>query len=85
MDITSFLERQRLRDKNPEASPPHEDEDAIDQSLAHLTIGRQPADVSKKGRMRQIDWDESLEEMSREKDAAEASRGKFQRLGIALR
>lgn len=52
-----------------------EDEDGIDHSLAHLTSGLDLADGSKKGRVQQIEWDNSLAELSREKAAAEATRG----------
>lgn len=52
-----------------------EDEDEIDDTLAHITSQRRPALQSKKGRVQTIEWDESLERMSREKAVAEANRG----------
>ena len=76
MDLSSFLERQRLRDEDPVASPPKEEEEAVDHSLAHL-VGTQPAKATNKGRIQQIEWDEDLERMSREKAAADAARGKI--------
>ncbi|KAI0698254.1 hypothetical protein BC835DRAFT_1269268 [Cytidiella melzeri] len=74
VDLSSFLERQRLSDLPSVTSPPPEDEDGIDHSLAHLTTGRNAAENSRKGKAQQISWDNSFEELSREKAAAEATR-----------
>lgn len=78
VDLSAFLERQRLSDSAPALSggpDAPEDEDEIDHSLAHITSQRQSAFQSKKGRVTTIEWDDSLERMSREKAAAEANRG----------
>lgn len=77
VDLAAFLERQRLSDLAPPLSgaPDAREDDEIDHSLAHITSQRQPALQSKKGRVQTIEWDESLEQMSREKAAAEANRG----------
>ena len=49
----------------------------MDHSLAHLSSsGPQQAHKSMKGRFQTIEWDEELENMSREKAAADANRGK---------
>jgi len=74
------LEKQRLSGSAPALSgasdaQEEDDEDEIDHSLAHISSQRQPALQSKKGRVRTIEWDESLEQMSREKAVAEANRG----------
>ena len=54
-----------------------EDEDDVDTELAQiLGIALPTASSSKKGRVQRIEWDAELEEMSREKAAAEATRGK---------
>ncbi|KAI0799791.1 hypothetical protein BC629DRAFT_198975 [Irpex lacteus] len=74
VDLSSFLERQRLSDAPPVAVPPPEDEDEIDHSLAHLTSGMKHTESTKKGKLQQISWDDSLEELSQEKAAAEATR-----------
>lgn len=77
--MTSFLERQRAQDDHPSLiSPSPEDDDGVDHSLAHLTLGFSKSDQSKKGRVQQVDWDDSFAEMSREKAAAEATRGRVQ-------
>ncbi|KAN0079869.1 hypothetical protein V8E55_009435 [Tylopilus felleus] len=79
VDLSAFLERQRLSDAaSPGAPAPdaqeEEDEDEIDHSLAHIASQRQPASQSKKGRVQTIAWDDTLEQMHREKAAAEANR-----------
>ncbi|KAI0702572.1 hypothetical protein C8Q76DRAFT_227354 [Earliella scabrosa] len=74
VDLSAFLERQRLSPQPSSAPPPPDEDDDVDTSLAH--IGSQPTtgSQSKKGRVQQIEWDAELEEMSREKAAAEATR-----------
>ncbi|KAF8553274.1 hypothetical protein OG21DRAFT_1485540 [Imleria badia] len=78
VDLSAFLERQRLSETAPALSGGpdalEEDEDEIDHSLAHITSQRQLTLQSKKGRVKTIEWDDSLEQMSREKAAAEANR-----------
>ncbi|KAI0944387.1 hypothetical protein AcW1_002115 [Taiwanofungus camphoratus] len=70
VDLSSFLERQRLSPQ-PSSAPPPPDED-VDTSLARLTPYQSRAAQSKKGKVQQIEWDAGLEELSREKAAAEA-------------
>ncbi|KAI0087572.1 hypothetical protein BDY19DRAFT_892967 [Irpex rosettiformis] len=74
VDLSSFLERQRLSDAPLVTASIPEDEDDIDHSLAHLAAGTKNTESSKKGKVHEISWDASLEEMSREKAAAEATR-----------
>lgn len=78
VDLSKFLERQRLDDNaGPTLKPPENqiDEDDVDQTLAHIS-GKGLADPhSHKGKVQQIEWDRELEAMSQEKAAAEASRG----------
>ncbi|KAF8439996.1 hypothetical protein L210DRAFT_803694, partial [Boletus edulis BED1] len=76
VDLSGFLEKQRVSESTPalDAREEDEDEDEIDTSLAHITSQRQPAVSSKKGRVKTIEWDDALEQMRREKVAAEASR-----------
>ncbi|KAL7278542.1 hypothetical protein ACG7TL_007541 [Trametes sanguinea] len=76
VDLSSFLERQKLSDSaGPSAllSPEDEDDD-VDTSLAHITSNLRPPAQSKKGKVQQIEWDAELEELSREKAAADATR-----------
>lgn len=75
MDLSSFLEKQKLSDAGPSLPPPSEDEDDVDTSLSHLQTRTQPSTTSRKGKVKQIDWDEELDELSREKAAAEATWG----------
>jgi hypothetical protein len=79
VDLSNFLARQRLDDAtNPGISKPtaEPDEDEVDHSLAHLnSVGSPSAQKFMKGRVQTIEWDEELENMSREKAVAEASRG----------
>ncbi|OSD03751.1 hypothetical protein PYCCODRAFT_193879 [Trametes coccinea BRFM310] len=76
VDLSSFLERQKLSvSAGPSAllSPDDEDDD-VDTSLAHITSNLRPPAQSKKGKVQQIEWDAELEELSREKAAADATR-----------
>ncbi|KAG1888487.1 uncharacterized protein F5891DRAFT_966121 [Suillus fuscotomentosus] len=76
VDLSSFLARQRLSDVSETtvvAVPPVDDDD-IDHELAHISSHRIPPPTSQKGRVQAIEWDAELEEMSREKAAADASR-----------
>ncbi|KAI0696375.1 hypothetical protein C8T65DRAFT_663737 [Cerioporus squamosus] len=75
VDISALLERQRLSTGPSVVSPASdEDEEDVDQSLAHIGSGGRGLAQSKKGRVQQIEWDADLEELSREKAAAEATR-----------
>ncbi|EED83644.1 predicted protein [Postia placenta Mad-698-R] len=71
IDLSSFLERQRLSAQPSALLSPDEDED-VDHSLAHVVPATQTTVPSKKGKVQQVEWDASLEEMRREKAAAEA-------------
>lgn len=76
MDLSSFLERQRITDEVGPTShlldERKEDEDDINTYLNSLN---NPILASKKGKVQQIQWDEDLEELNREKNAAKAARG----------
>ncbi|TFK32927.1 hypothetical protein BDQ12DRAFT_691807 [Crucibulum laeve] len=75
IDLSSFLERQKISDApGPALIPEDEDDDDIDTSLSYIgSMATNAAAISKKGRVAQIEWDEKLEEMTREKAAAEAT------------
>ena len=75
VDLSSFLEKQRISDPQPSsAPPPADDDDDIDTSIAPVA-GRGPVSNVMKGKIQQVEWDSSLEELSREKAAADATRG----------
>lgn len=82
MDLSRFLEKQRLADA-PLLAPGLEqndrDDDDVDTSLAH--ISSKPLSLasgaSRKGKVEQIVWDDELDKLSQEKAAAEAARGTF--------
>jgi hypothetical protein len=75
VDLSGFLEKQRLSADDTFVQPEDENDD-VDESLAHISSrNHQPNTKPKKGQVQQIDWDENMDEMSREKAAAEASRG----------
>lgn len=73
IDLSEFLEKQRLSPQ-PSSAPPPEDHDDIDTSIAQVT-SRSKASNVRKGKLQQIEWDSSLEELRREKAAADATRG----------
>ncbi|KAI0060054.1 hypothetical protein BV25DRAFT_1807980, partial [Artomyces pyxidatus] len=73
VDLSKFLERQRLDDApGPSIAPPPVDEDDVDHSLTHISSKAKAEVPNKKGKVQQIEWDEQLEEMTREKAVAEA-------------
>ncbi|OJA20276.1 putative protein 28 [Rhizopogon vesiculosus] len=75
VDLSSFLAKQRLSDVSEvTAGVPQVDDDDVDHELAHISSHRNPPSTSQKGRVQTIEWDAELEEMSREKAAADASR-----------
>lgn len=76
VDLSSFLARQRLSDlsETTVVAVAQVDYDDIDHELAHISSHRIPPPTSQKGRIQAIEWDAELEEMSREKAAADASR-----------
>ncbi|RPD60861.1 hypothetical protein L227DRAFT_575028 [Lentinus tigrinus ALCF2SS1-6] len=74
VDLSSFLERQRLSPGPSGVSPQSDEDEDVDKSLAHIGSEGTSLAHSKKGRVQRIEWDAELEEMSREKAAAEATR-----------
>ncbi|KAK7680874.1 hypothetical protein QCA50_016184 [Cerrena zonata] len=76
VDLSSFLERQRLSEGQPHTTIVVEEEDDsdIDTSLALHGLTPQAVANSKKGKVQQIEWDESLETLRREKANADATR-----------
>ncbi|KIK68066.1 hypothetical protein GYMLUDRAFT_36892 [Collybiopsis luxurians FD-317 M1] len=68
VDLTAFLERQKLL-KDPLAAPV-DDEDDVDHTLDDLTFKR----ANIKGKAQEIEWDDTLGDLLREKESAEATR-----------
>ncbi|KIJ05846.1 hypothetical protein PAXINDRAFT_20921 [Paxillus involutus ATCC 200175] len=59
IDLSAFLEKQRLSDSGPVLSltlETRDDDDEIDHSLAHITSRQQLPSQSKKGRVQTIEW-----------------------------
>jgi len=79
VDLSDFLARQRLDDTADPSIPTlttEPDEGEVDHTLTHLKpAGPQSVHKSMKGRVQKMEWDEELENMSREKAAADANRG----------
>lgn len=72
VDLSAFLEKQKLTDEpGPSEPPPEDDADDIDHTLDNL----QSKKTNLKGKAQHIEWDDSLEDLLREKEAAEATRG----------
>jgi hypothetical protein len=68
----------------PSSAPPPPDEGEVDESLAHITSRPRGSFQSKKGKIQKIEWDEALDEMTREKAAAEATWGAFDAVSSLL-
>ena len=77
VDLSAFLERQRILEPATFSTAPQEDDDDIDHDLDHITSERKAYSRPKKGNVQTIIWDKALEEMKQQKDAAEAARGVF--------
>lgn len=77
VDLSSFLERQRLSEASagPSSAPPPLEEGEVDETLAHISSRPNAIAPSKKGKVQTIEWDETLDDMTREKAAAEATWG----------
>jgi len=78
VDLSAFLERQRLEDPPglSLASPAlGDDDDDVDHSLAHITSNSHREHQSRKGKIQHIEWDDSLEEMQHDKNVAQAQSG----------
>jgi hypothetical protein len=75
VDLSAFLERQRISESGPSLTPAEDvDEDDVDHTIAHISSHARPT-APQKGRVKQVEWDEELETMSREKASAEAAWG----------
>jgi hypothetical protein len=79
VDLSSFLEKQRISDDvGPSSHLAREKEDEEDDISAYLdSLRSRTTSSSKKGKTQHIEWDDELEELDREKKAAEAARGRF--------
>ena len=83
VDLSNFLERQRLADDTdlptiPGASKDNKDDEDVDTTLTHISSypsHLNPQATSKKGKLEQIIWDEEIDRMNRDKKAAEATWG----------
>lgn len=77
VDLSSFLERQRLSSDLPTMEPATNDEDDVDTTITHLVFRPSAGSAAgnKKGKVQAVEWDAGLEDLSREKAAADASRG----------
>ncbi|KAG6887348.1 hypothetical protein C0992_012777 [Termitomyces sp. T32_za158] len=73
VDLSAFLEKQRITDAGPSSNPVDPVHEDIDTSLAHIGSQSRVAAQTKKGKVEKIEWDEELENMSREKASAEAA------------
>jgi hypothetical protein len=74
VDLSAFLERQRLDDPatlDATAKEEDPDDNDVDLTLKSLTA-RNPG---KKGQVHQIEWDKEMDQLQRDKISAEAARG----------
>ncbi|KAJ7107826.1 hypothetical protein C8R44DRAFT_834214 [Mycena epipterygia] len=76
VDLSAFLEKQRIEDALRSSvvarDPASEDDDDVDHSLAHISSGGVRPVVSRKGKVEEIEWDEELDALERDKTSAEA-------------
>jgi hypothetical protein len=89
VDLSAFLERQRISELGPSSAllgQEDADDGDVDHTLSHISSRVSSLPVSKKGKVEQIEWNQQLEEMSREKASAEAARSMhdFYLLGCSL-
>jgi hypothetical protein len=79
VNLSPFLERQRLSDLSTPSLYDRgkiEDGDEVDHSLAHLSSRNGvSAPASRKGQVQYIEWDDGLDQLSRQKAATEAEKG----------
>jgi len=82
VDLSAFLARQRLEGQSkPSFSQATIDkDDDVDPSLAHINPNSSKNLPSKKGKVQQIEWDASLEEMEHNKNVAQARSDMKERL-----
>ncbi|EIW74907.1 hypothetical protein CONPUDRAFT_112842 [Coniophora puteana RWD-64-598 SS2] len=85
VDLSEFLAKQRLVDANepsgdvstshPRHGQEQDDDDDIDHNLAHISsAGAVSSAKPAKGKVQSMQWDPALDEMLKEKQAAEAAR-----------
>ena len=75
MDLSAFLERQRISESGPSVLPTDDvDQDDVDHTLAHISSDT-PSSGPQKGKVMQIEWDNELDQMIRDKASAEAAWG----------
>ena len=73
------MARQRLEDAEPPSllvNKETEDDSDVDHSLSHLLPKSFARTQDRKGKIQSVEWNEELEEMRREKEIADANRGR---------
>jgi len=81
IDLSAFLARQRVED-SPELllESTTVDDDDVDHSLTHITSNPLAKCHTRKGKIQQIEWDASLEELQHDKNVAQAQSDLKERL-----
>ena len=73
VDLSIFLERQRLTDQDDRISYKEEEfDDGIDHSLSNLPLASSSGSKTRKNKTQTIQWDASMDQLKQEKEAAEA-------------
>ncbi|KAJ7610484.1 hypothetical protein FB45DRAFT_993476 [Roridomyces roridus] len=75
VDLSAFLEKQRISDTvGPGVTPENDvdDEDDVDHNLDHISSGGLKPVRSRKGKVEEIEWDDEFNDLEREKVSAEA-------------
>jgi hypothetical protein len=73
VDLSSFLERQRLSTTTTTLVD-HDLDSDVDHTIAHISSRRTASSTQKKGKVVQIERDQELEDMIKEKEGADAAR-----------
>jgi hypothetical protein len=71
VDLSTFLERQRLTIQEDYTSHDEQDDD-VDHTLSNLPSASSSTPSARKNKTQTIEWDASMEDLKREKEAAEA-------------
>lgn len=74
VDLSGFLAKQRLKDPDHEQFLPQDSDEDVDISLSKLSVSASTSLKPQKNNIQTIEWDASMEELRKDKEAADAVR-----------